>query len=515
MNNPRLQSLVDRHFSGMLEDAERAELERELLASPATRAEFWQQARFHALLARWGQETCGRRLADDVAFIPLHRPWWRKPRFLAAAAAATILAAAGLWQTIRPPKQSQGSPAVAVLTTAVDASWNGASASWSEGTLVPPGPVDLVAGLAQIEFFNGTRMIVEGPARFDILDDLRTYCHQGRLRVHVSESAKGFTIDSSAMKVVDHGTEFAVHISTSRPPEVHVFDGLVETHPAGGTSKPVRLAAGGALRVLPSEMVSIPLDEAAFPDEQSLAKRAAESSMAAYATWKGQAGSLSDDPATLLHLTLEDEPTWSRTIANQARGRSNRTDIVGCQWTTGRWPGKQAIQLRGRGDRLRIDSPGALPAFSLVASIRIDSLPNGYHALLSPDTKTPGAVRWGISHDGCVRLAIALHSGKDEPNWQVVMSPPIIGSSHFGLWVTLASTFDGREVRHYLNGSLIATGAARSPTPPLVGRAEIGNWIESHPRNLPAAIDEFLIIGRVLGHDEIRRFAGIRDAIKP
>jgi len=510
MNDPRLQSLIERHYSGMLDGEDRAELERGLLSSPTARQQFWQHARFHSLLARWGRETWGRQMADEDSDTPFAPNRWRLPLRLTALAAALALMAGTIWKSPRPAAGNPDVPAVAVLTSTVDASWGDSPESRVQGSLVTPGAFHLNSGLARIEFFNGTRMLIEGPAEVDIIDDRRAYCHSGRLRVHVSETAKGFIVESSGMTVVDLGTEFAVHIQRGQAPEVHVFDGLIEACQPGSSEPPTRVSEGNAVRVVASRVESIPFDEAAFVSEQQFASRAAESSMAALVAWRKQAAALSLDPACKLHLTFEDEPAWTRSITNRAANHDTSADIVGCQWTTGRWPGKRAIQMRGSGDRLRFESPDPLPKFSFFTSLRIDSLPNGYHALLSPDSKNPGTIRWGISGDGCIRLGIAHESGKPEPNWEVVMSKPVIDHARLGHWITLATTFDGKQIRHYLDGIEIAKGAASSSVPPSVGVAEIGNWIESDTRNLPAAIDDFMILERLLSPDELRSLSGLR-----
>lgn len=516
MSDPRLTDMLDRLVAGALDDEERGELERTLLVSPAARAEFWRQARFHSLLARWGQESWGEQLAATGASGgggTAARAQGRAARWLAAAAVVVLTAGVAVMLGRRPAEVADAH-GVAVLALQADARWSGCESPPRAGQVLAPGDFELARGVAQVEFFNGTRLLAEGPARFTIIDGMRAFCHAGRLRVHVPPRARGFTIDSPGLTVVDLGTEFALRVEPGAPPEVHVFAGLVEMKLAGRSDQPVPLHAGHAIKLRDRQFEPITVDPQAFPDEQEVARRASEASRAALARWKRSARSLGEDPAALLHLTFEDEPLWIRMIANRAAAARHApapADIVGCQWTEGRWPEKRAIQLRGRGDRLRIDVPEPLRAVSLFASLRIDSLPNGYHALLSPDSKAPGTLRWGISGDGRLRLGIAVPSGKPEPNWEVVMSARRIGPAHLGRWITVATTFDGEVVHHCLNGEVIESGRARAPADLRLGAAEIGNWIEATPRNLPAAVDEFLILGRALTPEEIRRLSGGRE----
>lgn len=120
MNDPRLQSLIERHYSGMLDGEDRAELERGLLSSPTARQQFWQHARFHSLLARWGRETWGRQMADEDSDTPFAPNRWRLPLRLTALAAALALMAGTIWKSPRPAAGNPDVPAVAVLTSTVD-----------------------------------------------------------------------------------------------------------------------------------------------------------------------------------------------------------------------------------------------------------------------------------------------------------------------------------------------------------------------------------------------------------
>jgi hypothetical protein len=64
---PRLEVLIDRYLQGDLDEADRAELSRALLASPTARTIFWEMARFSAGLERWAGETWGAAAAIDEA----------------------------------------------------------------------------------------------------------------------------------------------------------------------------------------------------------------------------------------------------------------------------------------------------------------------------------------------------------------------------------------------------------------------------------------------------------------
>src|SRR5438105_3918088 len=74
MDFERLQFLLQRYFDQMLTVEERAELGMMFLASSRAREEFWEQARWHALIRQWGEAEWGRRDAEDLTLRPLPTP---------------------------------------------------------------------------------------------------------------------------------------------------------------------------------------------------------------------------------------------------------------------------------------------------------------------------------------------------------------------------------------------------------------------------------------------------------
>ena len=61
----RLQLLLNRYVDGLLNSAEKTELEMMLLRSPEARALFWEHADWNALLREHGEQSWGRELAQD------------------------------------------------------------------------------------------------------------------------------------------------------------------------------------------------------------------------------------------------------------------------------------------------------------------------------------------------------------------------------------------------------------------------------------------------------------------
>ena len=475
MNEPRLSVLLDQYRHGTLNDEERAELERTLLSSAQAREEFWRHAQFHALLARWGQEEWGRRMAagpaapenDGMPSEAQTKAWWRRGGWKAglAAAACAVLLAAALFQVIGARLKPAGTPGMAVLAQSAGVEWADASYAPGPGTVLAPGWLRLKAGAAQVEFYSGARVIIEGPAEIQVVSDKEVFCLSGRLSARVPEVARGFKAVFPGCAVVDLGTEFGLSVSPGRAPEVHVFAGRVQVSRTDGARDRVDLLEGRAVRVEQKSLASIPASRAGFLSEFDLAQRALADSRRRHEAWREAARGLSRDPEARVHFTFEDEPAWSRVLANSITGpgAGSQGDIVGCQRAEGRWPGKSALQFNSPGDRVWFAAPGAWRAVTLLAWARLDSLPSGCHALMCPDGLAPGTLRWELEQSGRLRLGIARQSSGPEPSWEVVRSEPVVTADRFGQWLLLATVFDGRTVRHYLNGQPAGEGAAFSP----------------------------------------------------
>ncbi len=113
--------------------------------------------------------------------------------------------------------------------------------------------IELVGGVAEIEFDNGTRMVLEGPAQLSFEGPDRVACNRGSLVAIVPAEAIGFTVRTPLASVVDLGTEFGVVVEASGESEVHVFQGVVRLKASSGGNDscvpPIELSQGESRRV--------------------------------------------------------------------------------------------------------------------------------------------------------------------------------------------------------------------------------------------------------------------------
>jgi len=542
MDQERLQCLLQRYFDQMLTAEERTELAAMLLASSRARDEFWELARWNAVIRQWSEAEWGRREAESLSLRPLPAPvvksapskvvpfpatrrqFWRVG--LAAAAAVALLATAASffpWRS-KPATGEEALARVAVLTHSADAVWAEAAVERHNGEVLTPGWLKLKSGAVQIEFTRGARVVLEGPAEMQLLTDNQAFLRSGRLRAQVPDAAHGFTVKSSEFTVVDHGTEFGCDVPLIGAAQVHVFNGLVALHRSQVAERQLR--KDQAVQIEKGSVKDIPARREQFLSDEELARREQASVRGRLAAWRSTSRFFSNHPSSLLHLDFEGDPGWSRSIPNRAWRAVPEApaSMVGCQSADGRWLGKGAVQFSRADDRLRLNLTGGYQSMSLVAWVRVDSLPDRPQSLVMADGLGTGDVQWYLSRWG--ELGFGVHIGKngDPTGWRYHHSIPLITEEMLGTWLCVASIYDGTTdtVTHYLNGETIGSERIGVRTLLQLETFEIGNWA-SRPgeqrlagivprgtgdvaRNLQGRIDEMAIFSSPLTADEVRHF---------
>ncbi|HEX8912408.1 MAG TPA: LamG-like jellyroll fold domain-containing protein [Humisphaera sp.] len=401
--------------------------------------------------------------------------------------------------------------AVAVLIRTVDAAWSDPAKAPAAGAPLERGWLKLDGGLAEVQFFSGARVVLEGPGSLQLLSPVEAYCPAGRLSADVPPPAKGFRINTPNGAVVDLGTAFGLDVKAGGP-EVHVFKGEVEVHP---TAKAVQgLREGQAAAVGTDGNVRLfAADAGAFATLADLDRRAAEAARRRHADWRAAAATWNDDPALAVRFDFEGMTGDARSLPNRSRAApavSAGATVVGSSPAEGRWPGKGALEFRSMGDRVRLAVPGELSSFTLVASVRVHGTDRKFNSILMSDAFNPGAVHWQILNDGRVRLGIAGGGKLGHADYD---SPVVFGPERLGRWTQLAVVFDAaaKRVTHYVDGRPVSRADARFVVPLRIGPAELGNWnpwprSDSAPiRNFSGRMDDFAIYRRAMTDAEVER----------
>ncbi|MBI3858469.1 MAG: FecR domain-containing protein [Planctomycetes bacterium] len=491
-----LDALLEAMRDGRIEDAQVARLDQLLAEHPEALERFVDRARLQADL----EFKLGRRPAAAVPG-PRRRAGW-KPLAALGAAAALLLAFFALPGAEHPPAQSY--EGCAVLTRALDARWEGSPTA--PGSVLPKRRLALSSGSIQVEFFSGARVILEGPADFELVSANEGFCRHGKLRAFVPPQAQGFTIRSAAIRLVDRGTEFGLRVDRNGEAEVHVFQGRVELHSTGASQD---LAVGRAVRIDPAGAArSIDADPEAFLTLSELNLRSAEEAKGRYERWGASSDRLRRDPRIAVYYSFEDAPAWSRELRCQRAERSPLDGaIIGARWTEGRWLGKKALEFKCPGDRVRFQDAGEYESLTLMTWVRVDGLDRPFSGLMLTDGWTSGSVHWQITEKGLLRLGI--HGEKQAFDYDTAL---VFEPAQFGRWVHLCTVYDrpGREVLHYVDGRLVRRIPLRFDTLLRLGNVELGNWgvplqgTSYAIRHLNGRMDEFALFGQALREEEVR-----------
>jgi hypothetical protein len=504
---------------GSVSDEQARALNELLRSDAAARDEYILRLELHARLASdpdlFAGSTKEVESPDKVVRLPRREAKTRRTKWVIALAAGVAVLATGWW-ALRFVRSSEGkgatSEAVAMLNRVVDAQWKTNGEAPRLGAPLEPGWLRLKSGLAQIVFYSGARIVIEGPAEFQIVSPAEASFHDGKLIAEVPPQARGFRVSTPQMNVTDLGTAFGLDVKERRT-ELHVFKGSVEFQPKASARKQALKEGAGAVTQNASVPKLITADQKAFASLFDLQSKSSAAEVLRHEQWRAAAGSLDEDPSLLVHFDFEraDASEWRLRNGSNRKSAALDATIVGCQWTEGRWPDKHALEFRSVNDRVRLDVPGEYESLTLAAWVRVQGLDRQINSLFMSDGFEAGTVHWSVRHDGVLAVTAI---GSRPRGYQLCTSPPALTLNQFGLWVHLAVVLDGgaKHVVHYLNGAPASEHTLNIKAPFRVGAAELGNWnAKGFPKNDPfmirnfgGAIDEFCLFGRALGAEEIR-----------
>ena len=459
-----------------------------------------------------------RKVATPEKIVPLTAPNRTRRKVLnrlLALAACLAVAAVGWWgvdHSRSGDRKGTTSKAVAMLNLVIDAQWSSAGDTPQPGAPLDPGWLRLKSGLAQVVFYSGARVVIEGPAEIQIISPSEATCRVGRLTAEVPPEARGFRIATPRMNVTDLGTVFGLDVKEGAT-ELHVFKGSVEFVPASGATKQSLQEGSGAVAEGSRPPRLITANAAAFASMFDLQAKSVAAESSRYDQWLAASRRLNQDPSLLVHFDFEHAAPSDWRLHNASGESAAVPDgtIVGCQWVEGRWPAKPALEFRGVSDRVRLSVPGEFASLTMAAWVRVQGLDRQFNSLFMCDGFDAGTLHWLIRKDGVLGLTVI---GPRPGNYQIVASPSVLELGQFGLWLHVAVVLDGsaKRVSHYVNGQLVSEKALKIHSPFRIGTAELGNWNgrgfpDNDPamiRNFSGAMDEFCLFSRALPPSEIR-----------
>ena len=416
-------------------------------------------------------------------------------------------------ETVEEEPTAEG---VALVTHLVDVKWEDSQVPLEIGDAVVPGRLAIAGGFAQLEFFCGATVILEGPAELELHSSLHARVRRGRLRAQVPPAARGFSLEVDDMKVVDLGTEFGLAV-TEDGASVQVFDGEVELQSPKMPKRLVR-AGQGVERKPDGSIQDASVTPERFLDIATLATQSESQQTARYERWKTWSGQLRRDPRLITWHAFAESAGWERRLRCDLLPEYRELDgaIVGASQVPGRWPAKRALEFKQPGDRVRVQIPGEFDSLTFAAWVKIDSLDRQFNSLFLTDNYNKGEPHWQILESGQLYFSVRPREvGEEGPHDFKALSPPFWKPSLSGRWLHLATVYSvpAGTITHYLNGKKLSGHAvpeAKLVQTTRIGTACIGNWsAPTRPdssfaiRNINGSIDEFALFAVALTADEI------------
>jgi hypothetical protein len=519
----RFRMLLGDYFDESLKGDDRLELERMVLSSARARELFWEAAEQHALGTEWALASLGR----ELMVVEETRERTRGRGWVKLAVAAGITAMAGL-----PPwlahKDGGGEMAAVETTVEVDPEallGLSSGAVWEDGVnrltgdALPTGNLRLKAGTVRIDFYNGTRGWIQGPAEFQLVSPMEMKMNLGTLRMNVPPMAVGFRVMSGGLEVTDLGTEFGLVAEADGRKEVHVFDGEVSVEQPELGITGMRLGSGKALKMEGRNWSGVPAIAAVFPDPAAVWNQVSGKAKADLEAWKIFTEKFSSQPGMLVHYLFHPGNPEGR-VPNMVPGAAPQADgaLIGGEWNTGRWGEKSAVTFRTSKDRLRLSLPGEYDAMTFLVWLRLEELPIALAPIWRGEAdEQRGCIHWNIDRQGRVRMGVM--TGSDDfispdglrSGWDLALSGSVMGKA-LGKWTHLAGVYDSRTQRItlWMDGRLIATQQLRHRIPAVPAISQIGSALAGEnserggKRSLGGKVDEVAVAGRAFTADEIR-----------
>ncbi len=513
------QKWVEDYCNDAISEEEFAHFEAALAKSNDFRALARRYLAMESHLTQTGEMTpvLNNAWAEPIPLNPERKTPWMT---WAVAAGIVFLLGLGIGGVLSPESDLEISvpeledDGIAILQHAADAEWfDDVGDKLHSGSILSPGRLQLERGLAQVEFYNGARLILEGPVDVDLQSVDRVICWSGKLRAFVPPPARGFTVLSPQFELVDLGTEFGVEVSQTGEANVQVFDGEVELYPPDGQRSPEqqrRLLGGSGLSwTRGGEIAAIASESNHYPSFEDVQSRGRKVSQERFASWQTWSESLTTDPRLVVHYDFEGETSQLRDRSSSA----SHGTIIGSEWSTGRWPEKRALEFKRPGDRVRVNVGGEFDALTVAAWIRMDALTGRRQALLLTDEYRLGHVHWQIGPIGELRFGMRT-GGPGRETSSGYASPALFSPRRIGVWTFVCSTYDRSAgvTKNYLNGREVSHHSIIFDQAIQIGEGDIGNWsvpLEnsqgSRPvRNFIGKIDGLTIWSAALSPSEIR-----------
>ena len=143
-------------------------------------------------------------------------------------------------ETVEPADALAEKNIVGYLTLVKDATWREGAVHYAKhDALQRDAAIAIDVGQVGVEFVDGARVVVAGPAELIVRSEWCADLRSGRLSVEVPAWATGFTVNAPHFRAVDRGTSFALVVEEGDASGAVVLEGVVDIdrRHLGGTAE--------------------------------------------------------------------------------------------------------------------------------------------------------------------------------------------------------------------------------------------------------------------------------------
>jgi hypothetical protein len=425
------------------------------------------------------------------------------------------------------------------ITSMVDCKWSDVSTGVLNGDHVPLGhKYALASGLMEITYETGAKIILQGPATYEVGSGSGGYLSVGKLtakvesgewrveskspNLQISKSPSSslstlhsplFTIKTPTATVTDLGTEFGVEVNKSGATSAYVFRGAVKVHATahGGEGiQAVRLTENESIHVERTAggaaMNRGAVDPAVFVRAERLSALAQEQSNT-LRRWQVYSKQLRYDPAVLAYYTFESAGDTDTALPNLSpAGSALDGKIEGATWAQGRLPGKHSLYFHGTGSLDKVILPDQerfkfAGPFSVAVWFRVKRFSAMTHTLVAK-----GATSWQLHQDKRTKQ-ISFDTSREpfvDPFWDVTRASTKVDDGRWHLAVAVFEPVGAIAHRSmYIDGRL----EAEADCPAHVRQNDEAVWLGADSGlswdEFSGWIDEVAIFSRAMSAGEV------------
>ncbi len=423
-----------------------------------------------------------------------------------------------------------GNPAY--IRRGLGARWSGPDAS---RRLLKAGTrMTLEAGVAEVLFADGARVIVQGPATFEPTGSAGMRLISGRIVASSGAGGSGFRVMTEASEVTDLGGAFGVSVNRAGVTRTDVIRGEVAVVGLGQDPRErgrAHTVAAGSGAVASSSGVSVVAsDLSELVGEAEFDARVASASGGAYERWLAESYRLRRDRDVVAYYVFDASDESAGYLQNQslaAEGASpgrlgNGAEIATPRWTAGRFAQGRALRFGtapgGRTYGVVVPDSNILDLDSemtIAVWVRGDQAAALQGTLLSKREVPPNRMNYQVAImpswlSGGAELQFG--AGRDDASVRGFVYSPRSGRLSAGSWHHVVFASDGNTVSYYIDGERVHTERQnRAPltnqAPLLIGTSATGGGQSFFDIAIPflGEIGEVLIAKRAISASEVRR----------